>query len=224
MTRKIDRRQALGAFGTVSLGALLAACGEDAPTRPRATASPDTASRFGEESSCTLTPEMTEGPFYFDADKVRRDIRDGHDGTTLRLALRVRDSACEPIPDAVVDIWHCDAGGAYSEEADPFLRGVQVTNSEGIAEFTTIYPGWYQGRTVHIHAKVHLDASTVLTTQLFFDDAVTDRVFARAPYDSRGERDQRNDSDGIFDEALLLDLAEQGDGYVGTISFDVAAT
>jgi protocatechuate 3,4-dioxygenase beta subunit len=224
MTRKIDRRQALGAFGTVSLGALLAACGEDAPMSPRATASPDTASRFGEESSCTLTPEMTEGPFYFDADKVRRDIRDGRDGTTLQLALRVRDSACEPIPDAVVDIWHCDAGGAYSEEADPFLRGVQVTNGEGIAEFTTIYPGWYQGRTVHIHAKVHLDASTVLTTQLFFDDAVTDRVFARAPYDSRGERDQRNDSDGIFDEALLLDLAEQGDGYVGTISFDVAAT
>ena len=214
MTRKIDRRQALAAFGTVSLGALLAACGDD--RRPATTS-------FGDESNCTLTPELTEGPFYFDADKVRSDIRDGREGTTLRLALRARDSSCEPIPDAVVDIWHCDAGGAYSEEADPFLRGVQVTNRQGIAEFTTIYPGWYQGRTVHIHAKVHLDASTALTTQLFFDDAVSDRVFARAPYDSRGERDQRNDSDGIFDPALVLDLSQEDDGYAGTISFDVSA-
>jgi protocatechuate 3,4-dioxygenase beta subunit len=227
MTRKLDRRQALGAFGTVSLGALLAACGDDDPSvAPRAseTPSPDTAGRFGDESSCTLTPEMTEGPFYFDADKVRSDIRDGRDGMTLRLALRVRDSACEPIPDAVVDIWHCDASGAYSEQGDPFLRGVQVTSREGIAEFTTIYPGWYQGRTVHIHAKVHLDTSTALTTQLFFDDAITDEVFAAAPYDSRGERDQRNDGDGIFDPALVLDLSRDGDAYVGTISFDVAAT
>jgi protocatechuate 3,4-dioxygenase beta subunit len=223
MTRRIDRRQALGAFGTLSLGALLTACGDDEPAAPRATSTPQSASRFGEESNCTLTPEMTEGPFYFDADKVRRDIRDGRSGTTLRLALRVRDSACEPISDAVVDIWHCDAEGAYSQEGDPFLRGVQVTNRDGIAEFTTVYPGWYQGRTVHIHAKVHLDASTVLTTQLFFDDTVTDRVFTQAPYDARGERQQRNDTDGLFEPALVMDLSQDGDGYVGTISFDVAA-
>ena len=223
MTRRINRRQALGGFGTLSLGALLAACGDDEPAAPRATSTPQTADRFGEESNCTLTPEMTEGPFYFDADKVRSDIRDGHDGVPLKLALRVRDASCEPIADAVVDIWHCDAGGAYSEEADPFLRGVQVTNRDGIAEFTTIYPGWYQGRTVHIHAKVHLDASTVLTTQLYFDDAVTDRVFAQAPYDARGEREPRNDGDGIFDPALVMDLSQDADGYVGTISFDVEA-
>jgi protocatechuate 3,4-dioxygenase beta subunit len=221
MTRKLNRRQALSALGTVSLGALLASCGDDDAPAPTRT---ETAERFGTDSNCTLTPEMTEGPFYFDADKVRRDIRDGREGVTLELALRVRDSACEPIPDAVVDIWHCDAEGSYSEEGDPFLRGVQVTNGDGIAEFTTIYPGWYQGRTVHIHAKVHLDTSTVLTTQLFFDDAVTDRVFARAPYDARGERDQLNDTDGLFDEALVLDLTEEGDAYMGTISFDVAAS
>jgi protocatechuate 3,4-dioxygenase beta subunit len=221
MTRRIDRRQALSALGTVSLGALFAACGDGDPSvSPQATTD-----RFGDGSNCTLTPELTEGPFYFDTDAVRSDIRDGREGVTLRLALRVRDSACEPLPNAVVDIWHCDAGGAYSSEADdPFLRGVQVTNADGIAEFTTIYPGWYQGRTVHIHAKVHLDSSTALTTQLFFDDAVTDRVFAAAPYASRGEREQRNDSDGIFDPAVLLDLSREGSGYVGTISFDVAAT
>jgi protocatechuate 3,4-dioxygenase beta subunit len=218
MTRRMDRRQALGAFGTVSLGALLAGCGDDRST------SPDTASRFGDESNCTLTPEMTEGPYYFDADKIRSDIRDGHEGARLDLALRVRDASCSPVANAVVDLWQCDAEGAYSESGDPFLRGAQVTNKDGIAEFTTIYPGWYQGRTVHIHAKVHLDSSTVLTTQLFFDDAVSDRVFAGAPYDSRGERDVRNGDDGIFDEALVLDLSREGDGYLGTISFDVAAS
>ena len=97
MTRRIDRRQALSAFGTVSLGALLAACGDDddPATSPQATATPSaSAERFGDESNCTLTPEMTEGPFYFDAGAVRSDIRDGHEGTTLQLALRVgRDVA-----------------------------------------------------------------------------------------------------------------------------------
>lgn len=214
----MDRRQALGAFGTVSLGALLAGCGGDRAT------SPDTASRFGDESNCTLTPEMTEGPYYFEADKIRSDIRDGHEGARLDLALRVRDAECRPLANAVVDLWQCDAEGSYSEAGDPFLRGAQVTNKDGIAEFTTIYPGWYQGRTVHIHAKVHLDSSTVLTTQLFFDDAVSDRVFAAAPYNSRGERDVRNDGDGIFDEALVLDLSREDDAYLGTISFDVAAS
>jgi protocatechuate 3,4-dioxygenase beta subunit len=215
MTRRIDRRQALSAFGAVSLGALLGSCGDDKP---------ETAERFGSSSNCTLTPEMTEGPFYFDADAVRSDIRDGREGVTLRLALRVRDAACSPIPNAVVDIWHCDAGGEYSVADDPFLRGVQTTNRDGIAEFTTIYPGWYQGRTVHIHAKVHLDSSTVLTTQLYFDDAVSDRVFAAAPYAARGERSQRNDGDGIFDPATVLDLSREGSEYVGTLSIDVAAT
>jgi protocatechuate 3,4-dioxygenase beta subunit len=137
--------------------------------------------------------------------------------------LRVRDASCEPIANAVVDLGHRDAAGAYSEEGDPFLRGAQVTNRDGIAEFTTIYPGWYQGRTVHIHAKVHLDSSTVLTTQLFFDDAVTDRVFAAAPYSGRGDRDVRNGDDGIFDDALPLDLSREGGGFLGKIPFDVAA-
>jgi protocatechuate 3,4-dioxygenase beta subunit len=244
VTRRVDRRQALGAFGTVGLGALLAACGNDrrggsatpvpteeggtATVEPQATPSDDTAALFGDDSSCTLTPEQTEGPYYFDADAIRGDIREDRDGTPLRLAIRVRAAeTCEPLRNAVVDIWHCDAGGVYSGfeagEGERFLRGAQVTNRDGIVEFETVYPGWYQGRTVHIHAKVHLDRTTVLTTQLYFDDAVSDEVFARAPYDARGERDQRNDTDGIFDEAVVLDLDRDGDGYVGAISFDVAS-
>ena len=220
MPSKIDRRQALSAFGTVSLGALLAGCGGDRATTPP---TPTTSNGFGDSSNCTLTPEMTEGPFYFDADSIRSDIRDEREGTPLRLAIRVRDSECNPLPDAVVDLWHCDALGEYSTSDDPFLRGAQVTNRDGIAEFTTIYPGWYQGRTVHIHAKVHLDASTVLTTQLFFDDDVTDAVYAGEPYSRHGGRDVLNTDDGIFDAALLLDLSRAGDAYDATISFDVAA-
>ena len=112
----------------------------------------------------------------------------------LKLGIRVRSAGeCAPIKDAVVDIWHCDAGGVYSGlrgggEGARFLRGTQVTNAEGIAEFTTIYPGWYRGRTVHIHAKVHLDKQTVLTTQLFFDEAVTEQVYARTPYSPQRPR------------------------------------
>jgi protocatechuate 3,4-dioxygenase beta subunit len=213
MTRKIDRRQAL-AFGTVSLGALLAGCGGER--------SETTTTSFGDGDGCTLTPEMTEGPYYFDADSIRSDIRDEREGTTLRLAIRVRDSDCKPLPDAVVDIWHCDALGEYSTSDDPFLRGAQVTNRDGIVEFTTIYPGWYQGRTVHIHAKVHLDTSTVLTTQLFFDDGVTEAVYGREPYARHTGREVLNADDGIFDETLVLDVSRAGDAYVATISFDVA--
>ncbi len=245
MTRRYDRRQALGALGTISLGSLLAACGgDDAPSspattpvattggatatvEPKTTTSAATAALFDESASCAVTPEQTEGPYYFDADSIRSDIREDREGTRLRLALRIRDArSCEPLRDAVVDVWHCDADGSYSGFDDApaktrYLRGAQVTNGDGIVEFVTIYPGWYPGRTVHIHAKVHLDRTTVLTTQLYFDEEVSDVVFARAPYDDRGERDQRNDSDGIFDDALVLTLAKEDGGYRGVMSFDV---
>ncbi len=92
-----------------------------------------------------------------------------------------------------------------------------------MAEFTTIYPGWYQGRTVHIHAKVHLDRQTVLTTQLFFDDAVSAKVYEREPYSTHGDRDMLNDTDGIFEESLVMTVKPDGDGYRGVMTFDVSA-
>ena len=166
MSKRIDRRQALGALGTISLGGLLAACGKDsgggsasvattagetATVEPKTTTSEATSALFDDAAGCTLTVEQTEGPYYFDADRIRTDIREDREGTRLRLALRVRDaSSCKPIPDAVVDIWHADAGGAYSgfdgaTAQTRYLRGAQVTNAAGVAEFTTIYPGWYHG-------------------------------------------------------------------------------
>lgn len=145
-----------------------------------------------------------------------------------RLSLGGLLAACGS-DSSVVDIWHADAGGAYSgfdgaTTATRYLRGAQVTNKDGVAEFTTIYPGWYQGRTTHIHAKVHLDSATVLTTQLFFDDALSTKVYASAAYAGRGERDQVNDSDGIFDASLVMPTKADGDGYLGAMTFNVRST
>ena len=237
MTRHLNRRQALGALGSVSLGALLAACGSEekattSAATPTATVSPQTESsaalgtQFDQAAACSVTVEQTEGPYYFDADAIRSDIREDREGVPLRLGIRVRDTQCEPVANAVVDIWHCDAGGVYSGfdagEGERFLRGTQVTNRGGIVEFQTIYPGFYPGRTVHIHAKVHLDKQEVLTTQLYFDDEVSGKLFAGEPYASSGERDQTNESDGIFDPSLLLTLKPDEEGYLGLMNFDLA--
>ena len=140
---------------------------------------------------------------------------------TLRLAMRVREAeSCRPIRSAVVDIWQSGADGQYSgfENDETFLRGAQVTNSAGIVEFLTIYPGWYPGRTVHIHAKVHLDKQTALTTQLFFDEKTQHAVYDSGAYAAGGHRHQ---SDGIFDETLVMATRPEGDGYLGVISFDL---
>jgi protocatechuate 3,4-dioxygenase beta subunit len=101
------------------------------------------------------------------------------------------------------------------------LRGAQVTNADGTVEFKTIYPGWYRGRTVHIHAKIHVDKKTVLTTQLFFDEKVTTAAYSRKPYSEHTGRDQFNDSDNIFDEQLLLTTRREGSGYLALMTFDV---
>jgi hypothetical protein len=116
-----------------------------------------------------------------------------------------------------------DGGGFGGGRTDQrtYLRGAQVTDADGIVQFRTIYPGAYPGRTVHVHVKVHLDRTTVLTSQLFFDEAVTEEVYARAPYDRAPDRDTFNDTDGIFDEGLVLSLRDDGDGVLGLLTLDV---
>jgi protocatechuate 3,4-dioxygenase beta subunit len=257
-TPKLDRRQALAALGTVSLGGLLAACGGDddagagrdvtttegatAAVEPKTSTPASLAERFEQANACTVSPELTEGPYYFDVDAIRTDITEDREGTPLRLALRVLDAeSCEPIPNAIVDVWHCDATGLYSgfesastgagggppgvpTDEETYLRGAQATNRDGIAEFRTIYPGWYRGRTVHIHAKVHLDRRTVLTSQLFFDDAFSERVYAAEPYSAGTGRDTSNDGDGIFDERLVMTATEEDDGVLALLTFNVQRT
>ena len=219
----LSRRQALAGLGSVSLGALIAACSDDDPESARVETTDGTSSSFDDAATCKLTAEQTEGPFYFDVDRIRSDIREDREGAELRLGIRVRDASdCTPLPDAVVDVWHCDAEGSYSAEGESYLRGAQVTNREGVVEFTTVYPGWYPGRTVHIHAKVHLDKETVLTTQFYFDDAFSARVFTKDDaYPGESNRDGFNASDGLYDKDLELTLSEERDGYSGLITLDV---
>jgi protocatechuate 3,4-dioxygenase beta subunit len=140
-----------------------------------------------DDVACVLTPEHTEGPYYIAGEKVRRNITEGRPGTPLTLRLTVVDSrTCKPIKGAAVDIWHCDASGAYSgfgagRASRTFMRGIQRTNANGVAIFKTVYPGWYPGRTVHIHVKVHVRGNVVHTGQLYFSDRVTDAVYRRPP-------------------------------------------
>jgi protocatechuate 3,4-dioxygenase beta subunit len=181
--------------------------------------------------SCILTPEQTEGPYYIAGEKLRRNITEGRPGTALLLRTSVVDaSTCRPIKNAAVDIWHADAGGVYSGFGDgasnrTFMRGVQRTNAKGLAQFRTVYPGWYQGRTVHIHVKVHVGGSVMHTGQLYFPDAVTDAVYRRAPYTARGTRDVRNANDFVYRSGgskSMLSVKKNSAGlYVATITMGV---
>jgi protocatechuate 3,4-dioxygenase beta subunit len=191
--------------------------------------------------SCIVRPEQTEGPYFVDGRLDRSDIRSDpatgamKAGAPLQVAIVVsrigEGGACTPLAGARVDLWQCDAAGVYSGVRDPsfdttgqqFLRGYQVTDATGTARFTTIYPGWYRGRTVHTHFKVRTEPSAArgyeFTSQLYFDDALTDRVHARAPYASMGQRTVRNEGDGIFrrnGNELMLAVTEAAERYDGT--------
>ena len=184
--------------------------------------------------SCILTPEQTEGPYYIAGEKLRRNITEGRPGAPMVLRTFVVDaSTCRPIRNAAVDIWHADAAGVYSgfgagASNRTFMRGIQRTNAKGLAQFRTVYPGWYQGRTVHIHVKVHVSSNVVHTGQLYFSDSMTDAVYRRAPYSARGSRDVRNASDSIYrsgGKRSLLSVKKNSAGvYVATITMGVHRT
>jgi protocatechuate 3,4-dioxygenase beta subunit len=242
---------------------------------------------------CVVQPALTEGPYFVDEKLNRFDIRSDpatnavKEGALLKLNLNVvhvARHACIPVPGAQVDIWHCDALGAYSDisagaggmppgggtppdggmppgggtpppdggtppqgggtppdggmppqggnpdtTGQKFLRGYQITDSNGSVQFTTIYPGYYVGRAVHIHFKIRLFAGSEktfeFTSQFFFDDALTDQIFTRAPYNTKAARDTRNSSDSIYNEGgaqLLLNVTPDGDGY--TAAFKIGVT
>jgi protocatechuate 3,4-dioxygenase beta subunit len=181
--------------------------------------------------ACVLSPEMTDGPYYVPGEKVRRNITEGLPGAPLALRLGVVDaSTCKPIEGAAVDIWHASPRGKYSGEQDngtaglTFLRGIQRTDANGLALFTTVYPGWYPGRAVHIHVKVHTGGNVVHTGQLFFRDSFTDAVYRRAPYSARSARDVRNADDSIYGAGgsrSLLRMRSAGKGYSGSITMGV---
>lgn len=224
--RPMRRRDALRIAGGAALG-LLALAAPSGRRSGRGVLGAGTAAA----ATCTLAPEQTEGPYYVDDVLLRRNVTEGRRGTPLWLTLRVVDTAtCAAIPGATVEIWHADANGDYSGyngfEGEIFMRGQQVAGAAGAATFRTIYPGWYPGRTVHIHCKVHVGGSTVHTGQLYFDDALTDVVYAQEPYASRGTRSTRNAADGIYGNGgaeSTLAVVARGKGYWGSITLGVAS-
>jgi protocatechuate 3,4-dioxygenase beta subunit len=188
------------------------------------------APRQSVEQGCAPTPDQEEGPYYRELVLARDDVTEGRPGSPLELIVSVLDASCTPVADVLVDVWHCDALGVYSwyaaaeEEGaigpallapGTFLRGSQRTGPDGTCRFRTIYPGWYPGRAVHIHAKAH-HADHVLTVQLYFPEDVTDSVHALPPYASRPRRDTTIDDDVIFPEggsSTLLSPVSQGEGH-----------
>jgi protocatechuate 3,4-dioxygenase beta subunit len=224
----VSRRRALVLLGTA--GAVIFAARSKAYYASAGSSS-------GKLPACVVTPKQTEGPFFVDERLNRSDIRvdpsDGSLKTGVPLSLTFHVSAigsagCNPLYGAIVDIWQCDAVGAYSavNERDSrsagknFLRGYQITDTNGDTQFTTIYPGWYPGRTVHIHFKVRANAKSQkpqeVTSQLYFDDGLTDRIHAQPPYSSKGQRSVKNQQDGLFRNGgrqLTLSLVEKRQGY-----------
>ena len=221
----LTRREALALLGGGGLAALVPGRGAAQPAGT---------------PTCVARPALTEGPYFVDEKLNRSDIRSDpangsvRPGAPLRLALRVSrlsGGACAPLPGAMVDLWHCDALGVYSDVQDPggntvgqkFLRGYQTTDGEGLARFTTIYPGAYRGRAVHIHFKVRTAQGQEFTSQIYFDEAVTDRAHAQAPYAGRGGSRLRNERDGLYRQGgrqlTVTPLASAG-GWATT--FDLA--
>jgi protocatechuate 3,4-dioxygenase beta subunit len=216
-------------------------------TASATTQAASTASAGSSQLSCVVVPALTEGPYFVDEKLNRSDIRvepsdnSVKEGVILKLTFnvsQVTSSGCSAYAGAYVDVWHCDALGVYSDVVDTaegfntkgqkFLRGYQVTDANGKVEFTTIYPGWYQGRTVHIHFKIRnqLNATQAhtFTSQLFFDDTITDQVHAQSPYSTKGQRTLRNSGDGIYRQGgsqLLLTPTKEGNGYTATFNLGV---
>jgi protocatechuate 3,4-dioxygenase beta subunit len=192
-------------------------------------------------SMCVLTPESVEGPFYFDPKLKREDIAEGRPGVPLKLLLQIVNAGnCAPIPEARVDIWHSDASGQYSgygrqpgsgnvsTRGQTFLRGTQFADLAGLARFTTIYPGWYLGRTPHIHFKVFLTEKSALTGQIYFPDALSEFIYKTVPpYNARKrDRDTSNGNDGVLQMAgggheSFCSIKEEADHYLASLVIGV---
>lgn len=231
--RLLSRREVMTLLGTSGMALIAGPLGAQTP----GSALP----------ACVVQPEQTEGPYFVDKMLDRSDIRVDPAtraltaGLPLRIAFTVSqmsaDGGCKPIPGAQVDLWQCDAVGVYSGVKDRsfdttgkhFLRGHQMTDARGVANFVTIYPGWYPGRAVHVHFKIRTNPAAQkgqeFTSQLYFDEALTDRVHAREPYAGHSGQRRKNEEDRIFKNGgrqLMLAVTENAAGYAGAFSLALA--
>lgn len=236
MTKFLSRRQALRSVLAAPASAVLAETARAAQATPAAADQPP--------GQCRLLPQAVEGPFYFDPKLVRSNIAEGRPGIPLHLELRIIESGtCVPIPNARVDVWHADAEGLYSgysgqglghdrsTDGESFLRGTQMTDRDGHVTFTSVYPGWYRGRTPHIHVKVFIDEKRLATAQVYFPDEFSARIYTTyEPYKRRSIPDTTNDEDGIFRDGerdgggTVLAVNQDGDTVVAALLIGVDKT
>lgn len=241
----LSRREVLTLFGAAGVTWLVGCApttgGTVSPTATTATTGATAVANDTTTTGCVVRPEMTEGPYFVDGQLDRSDLRSdpttgtSRSGVPLTLALnilQIANNACTPLSGAIVDIWHCDAEGIYSDveaqntSGQKFLRGFQTSDANGKVAFTTIFPGWYTGRTVHIHVKIRTDASDSayeFTSQFYVDDSISDTIFALQGYRENGTRDTTNATDMHYangGDQMLLPLTTIEEGYAAT--FDIA--
>jgi protocatechuate 3,4-dioxygenase beta subunit len=212
--KRFNRREAIGVIGAAAGAALAFGCSDSStsPSTTTSTASTTTTTTGTTNAACAVTPQETLGPYPSLTDLIRSDIRESKSGTVLTLTIKVVNvnASCAGISGANVEIWQCDAAGNYSEygtqTAQTYLRGIQTTNSNGEVTFTTIYPGWYQGRATHIHVEVTSGGVSKKATQIAFPESVNNTVYATGVYASRGANPMSNASDGIFADSLSSEL------------------
>ena len=234
-------------IGVASAALGSAACSSSSPTAPTAgvttttspttptttTTIPPTTTTVPPSAACVVSPSETIGPYPSLQDFVRSDIREGKSGLPLVLAIKVvnTNNSCAPVPGAVVDIWQCDAGGNYSQYGSErnltYLRGLQTTGGDGVATFTTIYPGWYQGRATHIHVEVTVNGRSVKVTQIAFPEDVTAQVYRTGVYASGGQNPTTNArdnvfSDGVANEMITLTGGDANSGFSSTFQVGAA--
>ena len=222
---------------SAATAAIALGCGGESstnPISPTGTSSTSTpaSSVPSTNAACAVTPTETAGPFPSLTDLFRSDIREGKSGALLTLTIRVvnTNNVCGGVSGANVEIWHVDAAGNYSQygtqTAQTYLRGIQTTNNNGEVTFTTIYPGWYQGRATHIHVEVTINGVSRKVTQMAFPETINNTVHGTGAYASRGANPMSNASDMIFADSLSAEIVTPaGDpaaGYTATFQVGIA--
>ncbi|MDI9865879.1 intradiol ring-cleavage dioxygenase [Flectobacillus sp. DC10W] len=215
----------------------------DPTSSSNSSSSSSTTTSGSTNTSCTSTPSETEGPFptKTPSSLVQNNITSDRSGTklTVKINIQNKNASCAGLANAIVDIWHCDAAGNYSEYGGTgmqstnyttvhFLRGRQVTDSTGLVTFTSIYPGWYSGRATHIHVHVYNSAGTsLLVTQIAFPEDISKIVYAQGVYASHGQADTTNTKDNVFGDGVTYEMStvtgNTTDGYVLTHNIVVSA-
>jgi len=242
--RKIGRREVL-ALLSVTSAVFAAGCASESPTSPSTmgsaadvatgtTTTGGTGTTTGTSGlACSVTPNETVGPYPSLVDLFRSDIRESRGGTQLDLIITVTNTAasCAPLTGVNVEIWQCDAGGNYSqygsERAQTYLRGIQTSDANGQVKFTTIYPGWYQGRATHIHVEVTQNGRSLKVTQIAFPESTNAEVYGTGMYASRGSNPTSNARDGIFADSLSSEMAaisgSPSSGYTANFTVGLSA-